>query len=195
MGLYNSSASCCCQLRACLHRGGGLHIGEVTCCGSPLLSCITKRNPTELRDYVDRRVTHQSGLPHLPGAPHLHVNRPYTSSPDGFFSFLTSYLDLVSFWYLSKILLSDPILTSHHKESDPVIQPFVCHNHLCFSPCRNICRDKRLFHPLYCTVEHTIQVLLLYRDHISAAYQGVVRPHVFVFAWSKTCINLALLFN
>ena len=26
--------------------------------------------------YVDRRVTHQSGLPHLPGVPHLHVNRP-----------------------------------------------------------------------------------------------------------------------
>ena len=29
-----------------------------------------------MRDYVDRRVTHQSGLPHLPGVPHLHVNRP-----------------------------------------------------------------------------------------------------------------------
>ena len=27
-------------------------------------------------DYVDRRVTHQSGLPHLPGVPHLHVNMP-----------------------------------------------------------------------------------------------------------------------
>ena len=52
-------------------------------------------------------------------------------------------------------------------------------------------RVKRLFHPLYCTVEHTIQVLLLYQDHISAAYQGVVRPHVFVFvfAWSKTCFT------
>ena len=29
-----------------------------------------------MRDYVDRRVTHQSGLPHLPEVPHLHVNRP-----------------------------------------------------------------------------------------------------------------------
>ena len=29
-----------------------------------------------MRDYVDRRVTHQSGLPHLAGVPHLHVNRP-----------------------------------------------------------------------------------------------------------------------
>ena len=29
-----------------------------------------------MRDYVDRRVTHQSRLPHLPGFPHLHVNRP-----------------------------------------------------------------------------------------------------------------------
>ena len=29
-----------------------------------------------MRDYVDRRVTHQSVLPHLLGVPHLHVNRP-----------------------------------------------------------------------------------------------------------------------
>ena len=26
---------------------------------------------------MDRRVTHLGGLPHLPGVPHLHVNRPY----------------------------------------------------------------------------------------------------------------------
>ena len=29
-----------------------------------------------MRDYVDGRVTHQSGLPHLPRVPHFHVNRP-----------------------------------------------------------------------------------------------------------------------
>ena len=33
-----------------------------------------------MRDYVDRQVTHQSGLPHLPGVPCLHVNRPSNSS-------------------------------------------------------------------------------------------------------------------
>ena len=37
------------------------------------LSC--KRDQIKMRDYVDRRVTHQSGLSHLPGVPHLHVNR------------------------------------------------------------------------------------------------------------------------
>ena len=43
----------------------------------PRLSC--KRDQVKMRDYVDRRVTHQSGLPHLPGVPHLHVNKPYIS--------------------------------------------------------------------------------------------------------------------
>ena len=62
------------QLRVCLHEGGGPQIGEVTFGGSPHLSC--KRDQIKMRDYVDRRVTHQSGLPHLPGVPHLHVNRP-----------------------------------------------------------------------------------------------------------------------
>ena len=52
----------------------GPQIGEVTCRGSLLLSC--KRDQIKMRDYEDRRVTHQSGLPHLPGVPHLHVNRP-----------------------------------------------------------------------------------------------------------------------
>ena len=53
------------KLRACLHGSGGPQIGEVTCGGSPHLSC--KRDQIKMRDYVDRRVTHQSGLPHLPG--------------------------------------------------------------------------------------------------------------------------------
>ena len=60
--------------RACLHGGGGPQIGEGTCRGSPHLSC--KGDQIKMRDYMDRRVTHQSGLPHLPEVPHLHVNRP-----------------------------------------------------------------------------------------------------------------------
>ena len=32
---------------------------------------------------MDRRVTHLSGLPHLPRVPHLHVNRPL-SARDGY---------------------------------------------------------------------------------------------------------------
>ena len=35
----------------------------------PRLLC--KRDQVKMRDYVDRRVTHQSGFPHL------HVNKPY----------------------------------------------------------------------------------------------------------------------
>ena len=61
-------------LRACLHGGGWPQIGVVTSGGSPHLSC--KRDQIKMRDYVDRRVTQQSGLPHPPGVPHLHVNRP-----------------------------------------------------------------------------------------------------------------------
>ena len=62
------------RFRVCLHVGGRPQVGEVTRGGSPHLSC--KRDQIKMRDYVDRRVTHQSGLPHLPGVPHLHVNRP-----------------------------------------------------------------------------------------------------------------------
>ena len=60
-------------LRACLHRGGGPQTSEVTYGGSPNPSC--KHNQIKMRDYMDRRVTHQSGLPHQPGVPHLNVNR------------------------------------------------------------------------------------------------------------------------
>ena len=48
----NLKVSC---LRACLHGGGGPQIGEVTCGGSPHLSC--QRDQINMRDYVDRRVT------------------------------------------------------------------------------------------------------------------------------------------
>ena len=58
------------HFRACLHGGGGPQIGEVTCGGSPNLWC--KRDQIKMGDYVGRRATHQSGLPHLPGVPHLH---------------------------------------------------------------------------------------------------------------------------
>ena len=42
-------------VRACLDEGGGPYLGEVTCGGSPYLTC--KRNHTKMRDYMDRRVT------------------------------------------------------------------------------------------------------------------------------------------
>ena len=66
------------NIRACLHGGGGPQIGEVTCGGSPHLSC--KHDEIKMRDYTDKRVTHKSGLPHLPGVPHLRVNRPEGST-------------------------------------------------------------------------------------------------------------------
>ena len=44
--------------RACLHGGGGPQVAEVTCGGSPRLTC--KRDHTKMRDYMDRRV----GVPH-----------------------------------------------------------------------------------------------------------------------------------
>ena len=81
--------------------GGAPQIGEVTCRTSPHLS--RKRDQIKMRDYVDRRVTHQSGLPHLPGVPHLHVNRPLDFS---FFvlNILAARLDL---------FFTDPTLTSN----------------------------------------------------------------------------------
>ena len=43
------------SLRTCLHGGGGPQVWEVTCGGSPHLSC--KRDQIKVRDYMDRRVT------------------------------------------------------------------------------------------------------------------------------------------
>ena len=43
------------RLRSCLHGGGGPQVGDVTCCGSPHLSC--KSNQIKKRCYMDRRVT------------------------------------------------------------------------------------------------------------------------------------------
>ena len=74
LAIYKRFISCAVVFRACLQGGGGPQIGEVKCGRSPHLSC--KRDQIKMRDYVDWRVTHQSGLPHLPGVPYLYVNRP-----------------------------------------------------------------------------------------------------------------------
>ena len=42
-------------IRTCLHGGGGPQVGEVTCGGSPHLSC--KHDQIKMRDYMDRRIT------------------------------------------------------------------------------------------------------------------------------------------
>ena len=62
------------NLKACLHVGRGPQTDEVSCGAAPHPSC--KRDLMKMRDYMDRLVTHLSGLPHIPGVPHLHVNRP-----------------------------------------------------------------------------------------------------------------------
>ena len=43
------------SFRASVHGGGGPQVGEVTCGGSPHLSC--KRDKIKMRDYIDRWVT------------------------------------------------------------------------------------------------------------------------------------------
>ena len=43
------------SLRTCLHGDGGPQVGEVTCGGSPHLSC--KRDQIKMSVYMDRRVT------------------------------------------------------------------------------------------------------------------------------------------
>ena len=51
----HKKAYCFANLRVCLHGGGGLQIGEVTCSGSPHLSC--KRDRIKMKDYIKRWVT------------------------------------------------------------------------------------------------------------------------------------------
>ena len=60
-------------LRACLHGGGGPQTGEVTCGGSPHLSC--KQNQVKMRDYMDRRVTPPTWGPPPPCKQALHVSQ------------------------------------------------------------------------------------------------------------------------
>ena len=49
------SMSSICVFRTCLHGGGGPQIGEVTCGGSPHMSC--KHDQIKMRDYMDTRIT------------------------------------------------------------------------------------------------------------------------------------------
>ena len=64
----NSISTAGWKLRACLHGGGGPHLGEVTCGGSPHLSC--KRNQNERicgqAGYPPKRVTSPSWGPSPP---------------------------------------------------------------------------------------------------------------------------------
>ena len=64
------------DLRACLHGSGGPQIGEVTCSGSPHISC--KRDQIKMRDYMDRWVTSSTW------GPLFHVNRPKKSVLNSF---------------------------------------------------------------------------------------------------------------
>ena len=59
---------CNTDLRACLHGDVGPQIGEVTCVGSPYLSC--KYDQITMRDYMNRRVT-----------PPMRVTSPYWGPP------------------------------------------------------------------------------------------------------------------
>ena len=56
-------------LRACLHRGGGPQIGEVTGGGSPHLSCKRDQSTVKWDIIWTGGLPHPSGLPHLPGPP------------------------------------------------------------------------------------------------------------------------------
>ena len=47
-------------LRACLPGGGGAQVGEVTCRGSPRLTC--KRDHIKMKNYMDRWVTLPKGV-------------------------------------------------------------------------------------------------------------------------------------
>ena len=53
---------------------GGPQIGDVTCGGSPHLTC--KRDQIKKRDNMDRRVTSPKRVTSPNWGPHLHVNRP-----------------------------------------------------------------------------------------------------------------------
>ena len=62
--LYNRNIT----LRACLHGGGGPQVGEVTCGGSPHLSC-------KMKDYMDWWVTPPKQVTSFIWSPHQYVNR------------------------------------------------------------------------------------------------------------------------
>ena len=56
------------RFRACLHGGGGPQIDEVTYGGHPTYHVNAIK--------LNWEIVWTGGLPHLPGVPHLHVNRP-----------------------------------------------------------------------------------------------------------------------
>ena len=83
------------SLKACLHGDGGPQIGEVICGGSPHLSC--KRDQIKMRDNMNVWLPHLSGLPHLPGFLHLHVNKPLILFLVKSFSYFSSQPELSFF--------------------------------------------------------------------------------------------------
>ena len=74
------------RFRAFLHGVGEPQIGEVTCGGSPHLSC--KRDQLKWEIIWTGGSPHLSELPHLHGVPHLHVNSSLVKSPRGGRSYL-----------------------------------------------------------------------------------------------------------
>ena len=72
-----------------------MEVGEVTCRGSPLLSC--KRDQIKMRDYSiwTGGLPHLSRLPHLRGVPHLHVNRLLEGSFKGESTVKKTYLQKI----------------------------------------------------------------------------------------------------
>ena len=76
--MSTGSGSVSILIRACLHGGGGPQTGEVTCGGSPHLTC--KRDQIKMRDYMDRwdtspkRVTSPTWGSPPPGKQALNLN-------------------------------------------------------------------------------------------------------------------------
>ena len=88
--------------RACLLRSGGPQIGEVTCGGSPHLSC--KRVQIKMRDYMHRRVTPPKRVTSPTREPHLPVNRSLRW-PNLFIRALVTFLNRAfRLWFLASLI-------------------------------------------------------------------------------------------
>ena len=81
--------------RACLYKGGGPQVGEVTCRGLPHLTC--KRDQIKMRDYMDRRVTPPerfSSPTWGPPPPHKQaLNLPFLNKKPCYRNFFTTFMD------------------------------------------------------------------------------------------------------
>ena len=88
------------EFRACLHEGGGPRIGEVTCGGSPHLSC--KCHQLKMRDYMDRRVTWVTSTTWVL---HLHVNRSLNCFHFHFNAVGLKVLNLYTAFHQERIIL------------------------------------------------------------------------------------------